>query len=291
MTEAPGPIRRWVLAARPRTLPAATVPVVVGTSLVRPLAINWLNSVLCLVVALALQIATNFANDYSDGVRGTDEARVGPFRLTASKLVATRRVRDVSFAWFTLGAVAGLVLASRTSWWLVAIGATAILAGWFYTGGPRPYGYLGLGELFVFVYFGMVATVGAAYVQHLSIPSRAWWLGAATGFMACALLEANNLRDVVGDRAAGKRTLAARLGRDRASGLYLACVLGALVGIAGAGHYVVGLVALVGYVPALRLAYSNRNGRELLPMLKYSARSQLQVGAILTLVLSLRIGL
>ncbi len=291
MTEAPGPLRRWVLAARPRTLPAATVPVVVGTSLIRPQSINWLNSALCLVVALALQIGTNYANDYSDGVRGTDEVRVGPFRLTASRLVNARRVRDVAFTWFFVGAVAGLVLASRTSWWLVAIGVTAILAGWLYTGGPRPYGYLGLGELFVFVYFGMVATVGTAYVQHLSIPTRAWWLGVATGFMACALLEANNLRDVQGDRAAGKRTLAARLGRARASTLYLVCVVGALVGIAGAGHYVVGVVALVAYMPALRLAYSDLNGRELLPMLKYSARSQLQVGALLTVVLALRIGL
>ncbi len=291
MTEAPGPLRRWVLAARPRTLPAATVPVVVGTSLIRPQSINWLNSALCLVVALALQIGTNYANDYSDGVRGTDEVRVGPFRLTASRLVTARRVRDVAFTWFFVGAVAGLVLASRTSWWLVAIGVTAILAGWLYTGGPRPYGYLGLGELFVFVYFGMVATVGTAYVQHLSIPTRAWWLGVATGFMACALLEANNLRDVQGDRAAGKRTLAARLGRARASTLYLVCVVGALVGIAGAGHYVVGVVALVAYMPALRLAYSDLNGRELLPMLKYSARSQLQVGALLTVVLALRIGL
>lgn len=291
MTEAPGPLRRWVLAARPRTLPAATVPVVVGTSLIRPQSINWLNSALCLVVALALQIGTNYANDYSDGVRGTDDVRVGPFRLTASRLVNARRVRDVAFTWFFVGAVAGLVLASRTSWWLVAIGVTAILAGWLYTGGPRPYGYLGLGELFVFVYFGMVATVGTAYVQHLSIPTRAWWLGVATGFMACALLEANNLRDVQGDRAAGKRTLAARLGRARASTLYLVCVVGALVGIAGAGHYVVGVVALVAYMPALRLAYSDLNGRELLPMLKYSARSQLQVGALLTVVLALRIGL
>ena len=291
MTVAPGPLRRWVLAARPRTLPAAAVPVVVGTALIRPESFNWLNSGLCIVVALALQIGTNYANDYSDGVRGTDEVRVGPFRLTASKLVMARRVRDVAFAWFFVGALAGLVLASRTSWWLVAVGASAILAGWLYTGGPRPYGYLGLGELFVFVYFGIVATVGTAYVQHLSVPTRAWWLGVATGFMACALLEANNLRDVQGDRAAGKRTLAARLGRERASALYLACVVGALVGIAGAGHYVVSLVALVTYVPALRLAYSDLYGRELLPMLKYSARSQLQVGALLAIVLALRIGL
>ena len=126
-----------------------------------------------------------------------------PFDWTASKLVAATRVRDAAFGGFALACVAGLWLASRTSWWLVVIGATAVLAGWFYTGGPKPYGYYGFGELFVFVYFGLVATVGTAYTQHLVIPSRAWWSGVATGFMACALLEANNLRDVDGDRAAG----------------------------------------------------------------------------------------
>ena len=291
MTVAPGPLRRWVLAARVRTLPAAGVPVIVGTVLVRPASINWPNSLLCLVVALALQIGTNYANDYSDGVRGTDEVRVGPFRLTASKLVPARRVRDAALASFLVAAVFGVVLASRTSWWLVAIGVTAVLAGWFYTGGPKPYGYFGLGELFVFVYFGLVATVGTAYVQHLSIPGRAWWLGVATGFMACALLEANNLRDVEGDRIAGKKTLAARLGRVRGSNLYAICVAGVLAGIAGSGHVVVAILAVLLYVPALRLAYSSKQGPELLAMLKYSARTQLQVGALLSVALALNVGL
>jgi len=291
MTEAPGPLRRWVLAARVRTLPAAGVPVIVGATLVRPASINWPNSSLCLVVALALQIGTNYANDFSDGVRGTDEVRVGPFRLTASRLVPAKRVRDAALASFLVAAVFGVVLASRTSWWLVAIGVTAVLAGWFYTGGPKPYGYFGLGELFVFIYFGLVATIGTAYVQHLSIPGRAWWLGVAAGFMACALLEANNLRDVEGDRVAGKRTLASRLGRTRASSLYALCVAGVLVGIAGSGHIVVAVLAVLLYVPALRLAYSPKQGPELLVMLKYSARTQLQVGALLTIVLALNVAL
>ena len=291
MSEAPGPLRRWVLAARPRTLPAAMVPVIVGVALIRPRTINWGNSVLCLLVALALQVGTNYANDYSDGIRGTDEVRVGPFRLTASKLVAAKMVRNAAFVAFFLAGVAGLLLASRTSWWLVAIGATAIAAGWFYTGGPRPYGYYGFGELFVFIYFGIVATVGTAYVQHLTIPSRSWWLGVATGFMACALLEANNLRDVEGDRSSGKRTLAARLSRTRAPWLFAVCVAGVLIGIAGSGHVVIGIVAILLYVPAIRLAFSTKNGRELLPMLQYSARSQLQLGALLALVLILRIGI
>jgi|HubBroStandDraft_6_1064221.scaffolds.fasta_scaffold110964_3 1,4-dihydroxy-2-naphthoate octaprenyltransferase len=291
MSEAPGPLRRWVLAARPRTLPAAMVPVIVGVALIRPRTINWGNSVLCLLVALALQVGTNYANDYSDGIRGTDEVRVGPFRLTASKLVAAKNVRNAAFTAFFLAGMAGLLLASRTSWWLVAIGATAIAAGWFYTGGPRPYGYYGFGELFVFIYFGIVATVGTAYVQHLTIPSRSWWLGVATGFMACALLEANNLRDVEGDRSSGKRTLAARLSRTRAPWLFAVCVAGVLIGISGSGHVVIGIVAILLYVPAIRLAFSTKNGRELLPMLQYSARSQLQLGALLALVLILRIGI
>jgi 1,4-dihydroxy-2-naphthoate octaprenyltransferase len=248
--------------------------------------VNWVNSVLCLLIALSLQVATNYANDYSDGVRGTDEKRVGPFRLTASRLVAARSVRSAAYFGFAIACVSGLVLASRTSWWLVLIGATAVLAGWFYTGGPRPYGYYGFGELFVFVYFGLVATVGTAYVQHLTIPSRAWWLGVASGFMACALLEANNLRDVDGDRAAGKKTLAARLGRQRSSWLYVICVVGVAIGALVAGQLVVALVALVVYVPALRYAFSTRSGRELLPMLKYSARAQLQIGALLAVLLA-----
>jgi 1,4-dihydroxy-2-naphthoate octaprenyltransferase len=267
------------------------VPVIVGVALIRPRTINWGNSVLCLVVALALQVGTNYANDYSDGIRGTDEVRVGPFRLTASKLVPAISVRNAAFATFFFAGVAGLFLASRTSWWLVAIGATAICAGWFYTGGPRPYGYYGFGELFVFIYFGIVATVGTTFVQHLTFPSRSWWLGVATGFMACALLEANNLRDVEGDRSSGKKTLAARMNRARAPWLFAVCILGVLVGIAGSGHTVVGIVAILLYIPALRLAFSKKNGRELLPMLKYSARTQLQLGALLAVVLVFRIGL
>ncbi len=281
MSDAPGTVRRWVLAARPRTLPAALVPVVVGAALVRPASINWLNSALCVVVALALQVGTNYANDYSDGVRGTDEVRVGPFRLTASKMVAPARVKYAAWGSFGVGAVAGLVLAARTSWWLVAVGLTAILAGWFYTGGPRPYGYYGFGELFVMIYFGFVATVGSSYVQHRSAPGSSWWFGLATGAMACALLEANNLRDVQGDQVAGKKTLAARLGRERAAWLYAACVAAAALAMAAGGEAVVGVLALVFYVPALKMAFSSRSGRELLPLLQASARTQLALGGLL----------
>ena len=272
---------RWVLAARPRTLPAALVPVAVGATLVRPASIDWLNSVLCVVIALALQIGTNYANDYSDGIRGTDEARIGPFRLTASKLVSAPWVRRAAWGWFALAALAGIWLSSRTTWWLVIIGLSAILAGWFYTGGPKPYGYFGFGELFVMVYFGFVATVATSYVQHGLVSSSSWWLGLATGAMACALLEANNLRDVDGDRVAGKKTLAARLGRERASWLYAICVALVALGVALGGEPLVALAAIVLYAPGLRIAFSPRTGRELIALLQVSARAQLLSGAIL----------
>lgn len=281
MIGVPGPYRRWVLAARPRTLPAALVPVIVGASLVRPSSLNWLNSVLCVVVALALQIGTNYANDYSDGVRGADEVRVGPFRLAASKLVPPRTVLAAALAWFLLAGFVGLWLASRTSWWLLLVGFTAICAGWFYTGGPKPYGYYGFGELFVLIYFGFVATVGTSYVQHLSIPASSWWFGLATGAMACALLEANNLRDVDGDRAVGKKTLAARLGRRRAPWLYVVCVALAVVGILIGGEGVAAALALALYIHPVKMAFSPRAGRELIPLLQESARSQLVIGAAL----------
>jgi 1,4-dihydroxy-2-naphthoate octaprenyltransferase len=281
MTDAPGPFRKWVQAARPRTLPTVLVPVAVGASLVRPASIEWANTLWCAAVGLALQIGTNYANDYSDGVRGTDRERVGPFRLTASGLVAPSRVRLVAWLFFGIAAAAGLELASRTSWWLVAIGLSAILAGWFYTGGPRPYGYYGFGEFFVMVYFGFVATVGTSYVQHGVVPASSWWFGLAMGALACALLEANNLRDVAGDQLSGKKTLAARLGRERASWLYAACVALVAVGLSVGGEFVVGALVVVVFVPELRLAFSSKNGRELLPLLKATSMTQLFAGGAL----------
>lgn len=281
MTDAPGPLARWVRAARPRTLPAAVVPVVVGAAAVRPATLDWGRTVECAVVALALQIGTNYANDYSDGVRGTDTARVGPFRLTASHLVAASRVRAAALVSFALAAAVGLALAAATSWWLVPVGASAVAAGWFYTGGPRPYGYYGFGELFVFLYFGLVATVGTAFVQHDRVPARAWWLAVAVGAAACILLEANNLRDVEGDSAAGKKTIAARLGRARASWVALVFVGAVALGAGVGAVWFDAAIAAVLYVPALRLVFSPRTGRELLPMLAVSARAQLLLGALL----------
>ena len=206
----------WVEGARLRTLPLAISPVVLGTAgAVQqvPDEFHWLRALGCLAVALLLQIGVNFANDYSDGVRGADAYRQGPPRLTASGTIDPKVVRNVAFVCFGLAAVAGIALTWRTGqWWLLAVGAAAILAAWFYTGGKRPYGYYGLGELFVFIFFGLVATAGTTYVQILDVPRNVWLLAAAAGFFACAVLMANNLRDIDQDRAAGKHTLAVILG-------------------------------------------------------------------------------
>jgi len=225
--------RIWLAGTRPRTLPAAVVPVLIGSGVAFGYArFSWWRALLALVVALALQVGVNFANDYSDGVRGSDERRVGPVRLVAAGLARPRQVLAAACLCFFVAGVAGLALAAVTSWWLVAVGAACIAAAWFYTGGPRPYGYSGLGEVFVFLCFGVVAVAGTAYVQMKTLS----WLGLAAsvpaGLLACALLMVNNLRDISTDTVAGKRTLAVMLGDARSR---LAYVLMLLVpfGIAG----------------------------------------------------------
>jgi 1,4-dihydroxy-2-naphthoate polyprenyltransferase len=227
---------RWVVGARMRTLPAAVVPVVLGAAVAvggpHPV---WWRALLALVVSLALQVGVNYANDYSDGVRGTDEVRVGPQRMVAGGLASPKAVKRAAFACFGVAAVAGLVLAATTSWWLLAVGAAAIAAAWFYTGGPKPYGYLGLGELFVFVFFGLVATVGTTYAVSESIPSLAWIAGCIAGCLACALLVVNNLRDIPTDRLSGKRTMAVRLGDPATRVGYQALLAAALVLVVAAG--------------------------------------------------------
>ena len=219
----------WIAGARVRTLPAAIVPVLVGTAAARgvdgPL-IAW-RAVAAGVVALALQIATNFANDYSDGIRGTDDpgARIGPVRLVGWGIKEPKAVKRAALICFGMAGLAGLALAAAVGWELIVVGVVSIAAGWFYTGGPKPYGYLGLGEVFVFVFFGVVATVGSAYVQLDRITGLSVLASIPVGLLATALLVTNNLRDIPGDQVAGKRTLAVRLGAARTRILYVSMVV------------------------------------------------------------------
>ncbi|WP_406610306.1 1,4-dihydroxy-2-naphthoate polyprenyltransferase [Planctomonas psychrotolerans] len=219
-TVAPAGPRDWIAGARLRTLPLAIAPVAIGTGVALLLDDGgWhpLRTVLCFAVAIFLQVGVNYANDYSDGIRGTDSHRVGPARLTGSGAARPRTVLAVALGFFALAALAGLGIVIRTGeWWLLAVGAVAIVAAYFYTGGKRPYGYYGLGEVFVFVFFGLVATAGTTYVLAGRTILESWVGGAAAGFLACAVLMVNNLRDIEQDRTAGKRTLAVLLG-SRAS--------------------------------------------------------------------------
>jgi 1,4-dihydroxy-2-naphthoate polyprenyltransferase len=211
----------WVQGARPRTLPAAISPVVAGTGLaIAADSFVWWKALLALVVALALQVAVNYANDYSDGVRGTDAVRVGPLRLVGSGVAAPAQVKNAAYASFAVAAVAGLALAATTTWWLVAVGAICIVAAWFYTGGSKPYGYRALGEVSVFVFFGLVAVLGTVYVQTEDIDTSAVWAGCGIGSLACAILVANNLRDIPTDRETGKRTLAVVMGDSGSRDLF-----------------------------------------------------------------------
>jgi 1,4-dihydroxy-2-naphthoate polyprenyltransferase len=282
---APGKTARWVAGARPRTLPASIVPVAVGATAAQPVPAPWARLVLCAVVALALQVGTNYANDYADGVRGTDKARVGPLRLVASGLATPRSVRAAALLAFAVAAIAGLWLAALTSWWLLAVGAAALAAGWCYTGGPRPYGYAGLGEPFVFVFFGLVATAGTTYCLAGTVTALSLVAGTATGLLACALLDANNLRDLDGDRVAGKRTVSVRLGRERGGALYVALVAGGLAAAAACAAWrpgaLLALLAVPLAVGPIRAVLSGRTGPALLPVLARTARVQLVAGLLL----------
>lgn len=223
---APVGVRDWVTGARLRTLPLAVAPVVLGAGSAQWAgAFSWLLFVVCLGVAVALQVGVNYANDYSDGIRGTDDNRVGPTRLTASGRVAPGAVKRAAFVAFSVAMALGLVLVLLSQVWaLLVAGALAVVAAWFYTGGARPYGYQGFGEVVVFVFFGWVATVGTAWVMVGSIPFETWLTGAGAGFFASAVLLVNNIRDRETDAAVGKNTIAVRLG-DRGSRVLLVVML------------------------------------------------------------------
>jgi 1,4-dihydroxy-2-naphthoate octaprenyltransferase len=290
----PTGMQAWIAGARVRTLPAAIVPVVVGTAAARgvdgPL-IAW-RAVAAAVVALALQVATNYANDYSDGIRGTDDpgGRVGPVRLVGWGIKEPSAVKRAALACFAVAGIAGLALTVAVGWELLVVGAASIAAGWFYTGGSRPYGYLGLGEVFVFVFFGVVATVGSTYVQVEEVTALSLLVSVPVGLLATALLVTNNLRDIPGDTIAGKQTLAVRLGDPRTRVLFVAMIAVALLLVVPiAMARTAALVALLAAVPAvrpIRLVRSGAAGRELIAVLGATGQVQLAFGVLLAVGLA-----
>lgn len=273
----------WIVGARPKTLPAAVVPVAVGLAVAAGSGnVRWWLGAPALVVSVALQVGVNYANDYSDGIRGTDETRVGPLRLVGSGLVAPRKVKIAAFIAFGIAAVAGLLIALATTLWLLGVGVAAIAAAWFYTGGKNPYGYMGLGEVFVFVFFGLVATVGTTFAVTESLPSLSLLASMPVGCLACALLVVNNLRDIPTDAVAGKKTLAVRLGDRRTRIFYssLCVVAGIFVVLAGVQRpsAVLGLVGLAAALPGIASVRDGAQGRDLIPVLGATGRAQMLFG-------------
>ena len=284
--------RDWVAGARPRTLPAAVVPVVVGTAVASADgSVIWWRSLYALIVALAIQIGTNYANDYSDGVRGTDAERVGPVRLVAGGLASPHEVRTASFCAFGVAGVAGLVLALATTPWLLVVGGACMAAGWFYTGGPRPYGYAGFGEVFVFVFFGLVAVIGTAFLSLGHVTALAVVAAIPVGLLATALLVVNNLRDLNTDREAGKKTLAVRLGAQATRRFYASCVIGALAMVVVIAFWrpaaLLALLAVIPALPPLRRVLEGAAGRDLITALVGTGTLQLAFGALLALGIAL----
>jgi 1,4-dihydroxy-2-naphthoate octaprenyltransferase len=284
--------KRWLIGTRPRTLPAAVVPVLVGAACaVGEGGIVWWRVGAALIVSLALQVGVNYANDYSDGIRGTDTARVGPVRLVASGLASPRAVKRAALVAFGVAALVGLALAVATTWWLLAVGVACIAAAWGYTGGPSPYGYMGLGEVFVFVFFGLVATVGTMYVAVERVTALAVIAGCGVGCLACALLVVNNLRDIPTDTASGKRTLAVRLGDPRTRTVFVGLVVGAFAfaGLAAIWRptaLVVVFAIPVAAVP-VRTVVDRASGPALISVLGATGRAQLAYGALFALGLAL----
>jgi 1,4-dihydroxy-2-naphthoate octaprenyltransferase len=284
-------MNKWLIGARLKTLPAAIAPVAVATALAGSEA-SVLPAFLALIVSLALQIGVNYANDYSDGIRGTDADRVGPTRITASGLATPSSVKAAAFISFGVGAIAGLALALMTSWWLIAVGLAAIAAAWGYTGGKNPYGYLGLGELFVFIFFGVVATVGTFFVQTEKVTLDSILISIPMGSFACALLAINNIRDRALDAPAGKKTLAVRLGDRRARYLFVALIsLGYLATFAlGIRWALLTLLTLPISASLIRGVLGSAQGRELIPFLAKTGKLQLQFSILLSVALVLSHG-
>jgi 1,4-dihydroxy-2-naphthoate octaprenyltransferase len=280
----------WLQGTRPRTLPAAVAPVLVGAGVAQGLRdASWWRCVLALAVAVLLQIGVNFANDYSDGVRGTDSDRIGPVRLVGQRRASAAAVRAAAVATLGAAALIGFILvASIGEWWLLIVGAAAIAAAWLYTGGPRPYGYLGLGEIFVMIFFGLVPVVGTTYVSTLRIEPVAITASVGVGALACAILVANNLRDIPTDTIAGKATLAVRIGDARTRTAYLVLVAVSVAAVpacvlVGGGWWgaLIALVAVPLLIEPARAVYTGALGRELIPVLGGTGQALLAYGLLL----------
>lgn len=282
-------INLWIQGARPKTLPAAIAPVVVGAAcaqLESSTQNNWLNAVFALAVSLALQVAVNYANDYSDGIRGTDKNRVGPLRLVGSGAKKPADVKKATFLAFGVAAVFGFVLAATTTWWLLLVGVFCFLAGWFYTGGKHPYGYLGFGEVFVFIFFGVVATMGTTFVINEQLTLVSFLASVVVGCLACALLAVNNLRDIAGDQISNKKTLAVRIGESGARKFYiLLFIVAGFAVILIALSYSAALIAMLGLAVAvkpIKRVYAGATGADLIDVLVMTGRVQILVAISLS---------
>jgi 1,4-dihydroxy-2-naphthoate polyprenyltransferase len=275
-------LNKWLIGARIKTLPAAISPVLIGTSYAEQ--ISWINAALALIVALFLQIAVNYANDYSDGIKGTDQNRIGPIRLVASGLASAVAVRNAAYISFLIAAIAGSILSFNISMWLFIIGGISILAAWGYTGGKKPYGYIGFGELSVFVFFGLVATIGSYYIQNEELNWQIFLLSIPVGCLSCAVLVINNLRDLSNDKLVGKRTLAVILGDKKTRNFYIVLlVISQLVSISAAVIDIKMLFTLICIpmtVNVIKKIATGVGGIELIPILGKTARLQLLLAVI-----------
>jgi len=282
-------MNKWILGARPRTLPAAIAPVVVASALAGP-DFNWFRAALALKVGVWLQIGVNYANDYSDGVKGTDEIRVGPTRLVASGLASAKSVKNAAFISFAIASVAGLWLSLLTSPVLILIGILAIAAAWGYTGGKNPYGYSGLGEVSVFTFFGLVATMGTYYAQTEKVTLLSFIIAIPMGALSCAILAVNNIRDRAQDELVGKRTLAVRLGDAKARRIFVALLVTAHVAAVATlvpTALLTLVVAPMSYSIS-KLVLSCVNGKDLIPVLGRTGKLQLMFAIVFALALAIQ---
>ncbi len=286
-------MNKWVIGSRPRTLPAAIAPVLVGTALIQinGISINWFNALLALAVSLLLQIGVNYSNDYSDGIKGTDAERVGPVRLVASGLATAKQVKQAAYLTFFAACVAGLILSLRTSPWLILVGVISIIAAWKYTGGENPYGYKGFGEISVFVFFGIVATMGSYFAQSQKLTWQAFLIALPMGALACSLLAINNLRDLPKDLLVSKKTLAVRLGDKRARTALLVLLIVAQLSSALIFQITPwGLITLLSLPLTFAISkeiMGGASGKALIPLLGKTGKLQLAMALLITLALTL----